>query len=217
MGYMATTDHLPSEAEIREWPQFTAENPLSILASACLRGVLCGVDGSSYGAPFSHTEDLLQLPNVHVVTFCPEDFVFGTPRSTPDIHGGDGFDVLDGKARVLSATGQDWTESMLDAADAMLLKAQSNQVHVALLTDTSAACGSEVIYRGARSENQHQAGQGVCSALLIRNGIKVFSQRDCRTLDRILCALDPTRPSNPVARDHHETKWYIENFGSAKG
>jgi uncharacterized protein YbbK (DUF523 family) len=217
MGHMATTDHLPNEVEIREWPHFTGENPLIILASACLRGVPCGVDGSSYGAPFSHTEELLQLTNVRVVTFCPEDFVFGTPRSTPDIHGGDGFDVLDGKARVLSDTGEDWTKSMLDAAHAMMQKAQINQVRVALLTDISAACGSEVIYRGARSEGQHQAGQGVCSALLIRNGIKVFSQRDYRTLDRILCALDPTRPSNPEARDHHETKWYIESFGSAKG
>jgi hypothetical protein len=51
MGSMATTDHLPSEVEIREWPPFTCENPLTILASACLWGVPSGVDGSSYGAP----------------------------------------------------------------------------------------------------------------------------------------------------------------------
>ena len=217
-GFMATTDHhLPSEVEIGGWPRFTGESPLRILASACLRGVPCGVDGSSYGAPFSHTEDLFERPNVHIVTFCPEDFAFGTPRATPDIHGGDGFDVLDGKASVLSDTGEDWTESMLDAAHAMLMKAQRSQVRLALLTDISAACGSEVIYRGARSQSKHQAGQGVCAALLIRNGIKVCSQRDYRTLDRILCALDPTRSSNPDARDFHETQWYVENFGSAEG
>ncbi len=46
--------------------------------------------------------------NVKAVTFCPEDYSFGTPRSLPDIHGGNGFDVLDGKARVLTDKGEDW-------------------------------------------------------------------------------------------------------------
>ncbi len=217
MGVMTTADHLPSEVEIREWPLFTEEFPLTLLASACLRGVPCGVDGTSYGAPFSHTERLFRLPNVHVVTFCPEDLAFGTPRATPDIHGGDGFDVLDGRARVLSDTGEDWTQPMIDAAHVMLMKARGNQVRLALLTDTSAACGSEVIYRGARTQGHHQAGQGVCAALLIRHGIRVLSQRDYRTLDHILSKLDPTHQANPDARDHHETNWYVQNFGSAKG
>ena len=214
---MATTDHLPSEVEISEWPPFTEDDPLRLLASACLRGVRCGVDGSSYGAPFAHTESLFQLPNVQVVTFCPEDFAFGTPRATPDIHGGDGFDVLDGSARVLSDTGEDWTEPMLKAAHAMLTMARAAEVRLALLTDMSAACGSEVIYRGARTEGHRQAGQGICAALLIRHGIRVISQRDYRTLDLIVSKLDPSHRSNPDARDHHETKWYLENCGSATG
>ena len=213
---MATTDHLPSEAEIRAWPTFTEGDPLRLLASACLRGVPCGVDGSAYGAPFAHTEQIFRLSNVQVVTFCPEDLAFGTPRATPDIHGGDGFDVLDGRARVLSDTGEDWTRSMIDAAQAMLGMARDNQVRLALLTDTSAACGSEVIYRGARTQGRHQAGQGVCAALLIRSGIRVLSQRDYRTLDRILSKLDPAHRADPDARDHHETRWYAENFGSAR-
>lgn len=217
MEVMATTDHLPSTIEIRDWPSFTERDPLRLLASACLRGIRCGVDGSSYGAPFAHTEQLFRLPNVHVVTFCPEELAFGTPRATADIHGGDGFDVLDGTARVLSDTGEDWTQSMIEAAHAMLTKARDSQVRVALLTDISAACGSEVIYRGARIQGHHQAGQGVSAALLIRHGIRVLSQRDYRTLDRILSKLDPTHQSNPDARDHHETKWYVENFGSARG
>ncbi len=80
----------------------------------------------------------------------------------PDIHGGDGFDVLDGKARVLSDTGEDWTEAMLGAARAMLALAQQQRVRLALLTDISAACGSQVIYDGARAGGRHRAGQGVC-------------------------------------------------------
>jgi uncharacterized protein YbbK (DUF523 family) len=171
------------------------------------------VDGTSYGAPFDHTERLFQLPNVRVVTFCPEDLAFGTPRATPDIHGGDGFDVLDRKARVLSGSGEDWTERMLDAARAMLTLAQQNDVRVALLTDISAACGSQVIYDGARSRGRRRAGQGVCAALLIRHGIKVLSQRDHRTLDLILRKLDATHRPDPKSRDHHETQWYVDTFG----
>ena len=211
---MVATDHLPSASEIEAWPPFAEDSPLRLLASACLRGVGCGVDGSSYGAPFSHTEHLFNLPNVQVVTFCPEDFAFGTPRAIPDIHGGDGFDVLDGRARVLSDTGIDWTEPMLAAANVMLTKAQDSQVQLAVLIDISAACGSQVIYRGARSQGHHQAGQGVCAALLIRNGIRVVSQRDYRTLDCILSKLDPTHQPDPDAQDHHETRWFVDNFGS---
>jgi uncharacterized protein YbbK (DUF523 family) len=207
--------HLPSESEIAGWPTFTPEQPLKLLVSACLTGLPCGVDGTSYGAPYPKAGLLLGLPNVHALTFCPEDFAFGTPRATPDIHGGTGFDVLDGKARVLSDTGEDWTAEILDAARAMLRVAQEHDVQLALLMDISAACGSQVIYDGPRSEGRHQVGQGVGAALLIRHGIKVMSHRDHRTLDVVLRKLDPTYTADPTARDHHETFWYIETFGSS--
>ncbi len=213
-GAVVGLSHLPSELEMAGWPTFTEQHPLALLVSACLMGHPCGIDGSSYGAPYSHTSRLLQLPNVQVVAFCPEDFAFGTPRATPDIHGGNGFDVLDGTARVLSDTGQDWTAQMLAAADAMLRVAQENDIRLALLMDISAACGSQVIYDGPRSAGRHRAGQGVCAALLIRHGIKVVSQRDHRTLDAVLSKLDSNYQSHPAARDHHETAWYIETFGS---
>ena len=206
--------HLPNEPEIAAWPTFTREHPLQLLVSACIAGVPCGVDGTSYGAPYPHTGRLLHLPNVRVFAFCSEDFAFGTPRATPDIHGGTGFNVLDGTARVLSDTGEDWTAHMLGAAQAMLQVAQKNNVRLALLMDISAACGSQVIYDGPRSEGRHQVGQGVCAALLIRNGIKVLSQRDHRTFDAVLSKVDPTYQADPAARDHHETPWYVETFGS---
>jgi uncharacterized protein YbbK (DUF523 family) len=206
--------HLPNEPEIGAWPTFTPERPLNLLVSACLTGAPCGVDGTSYGAPYPDTSRLLQLSNVQVLTFCPEDFAFGTPRATPDIHGGNGFDVLDGTARVLSDSGEDWTADMLGAAQSMLRVAVEHDVHLALLMDISAACGSQVIYDGARLEGRHQAGQGVCAALLIRNGIKVMSQRDLRTLNAVMNKLDPTYRADPAARDHHETPWYVETFGS---
>jgi uncharacterized protein YbbK (DUF523 family) len=209
---MASPTHLPSADEIASWPQFTEESPLHLLVSGCLLGRPCGVDGSSYGAPFAHTDRLIRLPSVHVVAFCPEDFAFGTPRKTPDIHGGNGFDVLDGTARVLSDGGEDWTDGMLAAAKEMLAVAQDNGVRLALLMDISAACGSQVIYDGFRSRRTYQPGQGVCAALLIRHGIDVVSQRDHRTLDLLLSKLDPTHTLTAGSRDHHETKWYLDTF-----
>jgi uncharacterized protein YbbK (DUF523 family) len=189
------------------------ERPLHLLVSGCIVGRPCGVDGSSYGAPYAHTDRLIQLPNVRVVAFCPEDFAFGTPRQTPDIHGGNGFDVLDGTARVLSESGEDWTDGMLAAAHKMLTLAQDNGVRLALLMDISAACGTQVIYDGFRIRQNYQSGQGVCAALLIRNGIKVVSQRDHRTLDLLRSKLDPTHEPSAHRQDHYETKWYIETFG----
>src|SRR6476620_9969435 len=105
---------------------------MRILLSACLSGAPCGVDGTSYGD--AHwIKSLISLPNVEAVTFCPEEFSFGTPRSMPDIHGGNGFDVLEGKARVLTEKGEDWTEGMIRAAHRMLEVARENQVELAIL------------------------------------------------------------------------------------
>jgi uncharacterized protein YbbK (DUF523 family) len=181
--------HLPSSDEILALPTYTPSHPLVVLVSACLLGVPCGVDATSYGAPFPATDRLFGLPNVKTVAFCPEDSAFGTPRETPDIHGGTGLDVLNGTARVVSDSGKDWTEPMIQAAEAMLAVAQRNEVRIAVLSDISAACGSQVIYRGARANGIYQVGQGVCTALLIQNGIKVVSQRDLKGVITSACAL----------------------------
>ncbi|HWD26921.1 MAG TPA: DUF523 domain-containing protein [Rhizomicrobium sp.] len=203
--------HLPRAAQIAAWPAFTPESPLKILMSGCLAGQPVLVDGQSFGAN-PVMRKLRGLPNVQVVPFCPENFAFGTPRATPDIHGGDGHDVLDGRARVLSDTGEDWTEGMVRAAHHMLALAKSQDVGLAVLTDISAACGSQVIYRGARAAAAHQIGQGVCAALLTRNGIPIVSQRDYRTLNAIFRKLDPKIRARPDLIDHHEIEWYRDYF-----
>jgi uncharacterized protein YbbK (DUF523 family) len=203
--------HLPRADMIAGWPDFTPDNPLKILMSGCLAGLPVLVDGGNFGAN-PVMQKLRSQPNVRVIAFCPENFSFGTPRATPDIHGGDGHDVLDGRARVLSDTGEDWTVGMIRAAQHMLELAQSNGVHLAVLTDISAACGSQVIYRGARATAAHQIGQGVCAALLVRNGIPVVSQRDYRTLNAIFRKLNPRFRKRPDLIDHHEIEWYRTYF-----
>jgi uncharacterized protein YbbK (DUF523 family) len=146
------------------------------------------------------------------VTFCPEDFAFGTPREVCNIYGGDGFDVLEGKAKVKTDSGDDWTQPIISAAERMLEVAQENEVDLAILMDISAACGSQVIYDGPRELKSYQKGAGVCAALLMKNGFRVVSQRDYRTLELLLHKLDSSHTIDERAVDHHETDWYKEYF-----
>ncbi|HEY2051770.1 MAG TPA: DUF523 domain-containing protein [Caulobacteraceae bacterium] len=203
--------HLPRMGLIDAWPTFTPKNPMRVLMSGCLAGQHVLVDGGTAG-DHPTGRRFLRLPNVQVIAFCPENFAFGTPRETPDIHGGDGHDVLDDRARVLSESGTDWTEGMIVAAHRMLHVARENDVHLAVLMDISAACGSQVIYRGARTVAAHQIGQGVCAALLVRNGIPVVSQRDLKTLNAIFRKLDGKSGFRPEMKDHHEIDWYRTYF-----
>lgn len=194
----------------------TAADPLRVLVSGCLTGQPCGVDGTDYGMGGA-LGDLLALPTVEATAFCPEDAGIGTPRTMPDIHGGDGEDVLEGRARVLDEHGTDLTEAMVAGARAMLARARSHRVELAILTDMSAACGSQVISDGCRlvDDRRYRTGVGVATALLLRDGVPVVSQRDHRTLQRIRALLDPGASPDPTAIDHHETDWYRGAFGAA--
>lgn len=191
----------------------TEDDPLRILVSACLVGTLCGADGSSYGS-YPHIVDLLNHAAIRPVPFCPEHFAFGTPRAIPDIEGGDGNDVLDGKAKVVTEQGEDITEGMVTAAERMLALAKEHDVELAVMMDVSGACGSQVIYKGHRLSEQpsYQIGMGVCAALLHRNGIKIISQRDFRSLEIVKSRVFPDYEIDSNAIDHDETDWYREYF-----
>lgn len=191
----------------------TKDNPLRILMSACLSGITCGYDSTANGE-YPTALKILQYNTAKVVKFCPEDFSYGTPREMSDIHGGTGFDVLEGKAKVLSESGKDWTEGMIKASEKMLEIAKKEKIELAVLMDISAACGSQVIYDGNRfSENKvYQIGAGVAAAQLIRNGFKVISQRDYASLEILYSKLDPTHQIDKTKIDHHEIEWYKEYF-----
>jgi uncharacterized protein YbbK (DUF523 family) len=193
----------------------TVDVPLRVLVSGCLAGLPCGVDGTDYGLG-DILRPLLRLPILTVRSFCPEDFAFGTPRTTPDIHGGDGHDVLDGNAKVLDELGNDLSAKMIAGAKAMLEVARAHRTELALLTDMSAACGSQVISDGSQKTNERRfrPSVGVATALLLRNGISVVSQRDAKTLRALRSRLDPELVQDAKARDHHETDWYIAAFGA---
>lgn len=191
----------------------TKDNPLRILMSSCLTGLKCGYDGSSYGE-YPSALKLMQYDTVKIVRFCPEEFSFGTPREMCDIHGGNGLDVLNGNAKVLTESGIDWTEGMIRASEKMLEIAIKEKVEIAIMMDTSAACGSQVIYDGNRfSENKkYQMGMGVCAAQLHKNGFIVISQRDFASLELLYSKVDDKYQVDIQKIDHHETDWYKDYF-----
>ncbi len=49
---------------------------------------------------------------------------------------------------------------------------------------------------------------------LIRGGVPVVSQRDYKTLDRIMRRLDDAYQAQDGLKDHHEIDWYRDYFGT---
>ncbi len=208
--------HAPALARALREP--TPEQPWRVLLSGCMAGLACGVDGTDYG--FGGAMDpFFAVGPVEAVPFCPEDVGLGTPRGWPDIHGGDGFDVLDGGARVLDQDGGEQTAGMITGAEAMAAFARAEGVDFAILMDMSGACASQVISKGSRfvDDRAYLRGVGVAAAAVLRAGIPVVSQRDDKTLGRLRARLDPAYVVPDDAQDHHERDWYIEYFGTGDG
>ncbi|MEV4743296.1 DUF523 domain-containing protein [Streptomyces sp. NPDC049555] len=141
----------------------------AMLVSACLRGVPCRFDGKHKASP--EVEDA--VAGRAVVPFCPE--VAGglvTPRRPAELVGGDGYDVLDGTARVVEDTGRDVTAEFLDGARRALAAARNGGCTEALLMPRSPSCGRGAVYDGSFT-GRLVPGDGVTAALLQRNGIAV--------------------------------------------
>lgn len=189
------------------------EDPWRVLVSGCLAAWPCGVaaDDNGMGAVL---RDLLALPAVRALPFCPEQFSLGAPRTMPDLHGGDGVDALAGRARVLDEHGADLTAAMVEGARAMAEFARESRAELAILTDMSAACGSQVISDGCRllPTRRYQKGVGVATAALLAAGLPVVSQRDHRTLAALRARLDPGYAIPPGLLDHHDHPWTLANL-----
>ncbi|MCB9743834.1 MAG: DUF523 domain-containing protein [Alphaproteobacteria bacterium] len=191
----------------------TPQEPWRVLFSGCLAGLRCGVDGSTNGE-HPRAAHLMALPTIRALPFCPEAHSLGVPRGTPDLHGGDGFDVLDGRARALDERGADLTEAMIAGGQAMLAEARAQDVDWALLMDMSGACGTQVVSLGCRfdAERRYQRGVGVAAALLLRAGVLCVSQRDFRTLGALQAMAEPGFAPETGALDHHEHPWVLANL-----
>jgi uncharacterized protein YbbK (DUF523 family) len=142
------------------------------VVSACLVGCECRYDQRSCFQ--QNMEELLRAGKA--IPLCPEQLGgLPTPRNPAEIVGGDGFDVLDGKARVLDREGNDVTEQFLAGARQALQLAQTVGASEAVLKENSPSCGSSRVYDGTFSGIK-KPGVGVTAALFIRNGIRVQSE-----------------------------------------
>lgn len=204
----------PSRIDALRTPSSAA--PWRVLVSGCLAAWPCGVDGDDYGLG-EVLREFFALRTVTVVPFCPEQYALGTPRAMPDLHGGDGVDLLAGRCRAFDQFGNDLTEAMKLGARAMVSRALEERVELAILTDMSAACGSQVISDGCRlvAERRFQKGLGVATAALIEAGVDVVSQRDHRTLATLRKRAEPTFLVDRALRDHHEHPWTLVHLPTA--
>jgi uncharacterized protein YbbK (DUF523 family) len=145
-----------------------------ILVSSCLAGLEVRYNGTH-----SLNNKIRKLvEEKKAVTICPELIGgFTTPREPAEIVGGEGEDVLDGKAKVVGESGQDVTDIYIKGANATLEIAIKVQATTVILKENSPSCGSSMIYNG-EFKGKKIRGNGVTTALLKRNGFKVISEEE---------------------------------------
>jgi uncharacterized protein YbbK (DUF523 family) len=147
-----------------------------VLISACLLG-----NPVRYNGVALIFEDLTLthwLSERRLVPICPE--VAGglpVPRPRAEIINGDGSLVLNGRTRVINNSGQDITNCFLAGAHKALELAGIYKIKLAVFKEGSPSCGSGHVYDGSFSGIK-KPGKGVAAALLEKNGIRVFSERE---------------------------------------
>jgi uncharacterized protein YbbK (DUF523 family) len=142
------------------------------LISACLLGLRCAWSGDDrYGN--SRAINLARLESL--IPVCPEQLGgLPTPRAPQEIQGGTGGDVLNDKCRVINKDGQDVTREFIKGAEETLKIARQLSIKEFIAKSRSPSCGCGQIYDGTFS-GKLADGDGVTTALLRRNAIKIIS------------------------------------------
>ncbi|MDZ5471337.1 DUF523 domain-containing protein [Bacillus sp. 31A1R] len=149
-----------------------------LVVSSCLAGLKVRYNGSH--SLHSVIERL--VIEGKAITICPELLSgFSTPREPAEIIGGNGQDVLNGKARVVEKSGRDVTDMYLDGAEKTLELVKQYKATAVILKEYSPSCGSTKIYNGD-FDGSLISGDGVTSALLRKHGIEVYSERNMNQL-----------------------------------
>ena len=152
------------------------------LVSACLVGFNCKYNGNN-----NYCEPLVELfKSGMVVPICPEQLGgLPTPREPSKIKGGTGFDVLDGRAQVVTVnTGSNVTENFLRGAREALMAAELLNPRACIMKEKSPSCGVERIYRF--ESDDLISGMGVTSALLFQKGYKIVSSENLEQIYKYL-------------------------------
>ena len=145
-----------------------------ILISSCFLGNKVRYDGGDN--LLTNTTLKRWKEDNRLVVICPElAGGLNTPRAPAEIQ------VTGEKIIVKTITGQDVTYAFEHGANQALILCQKHNIRYALLKESSPSCGSTSIYNGEFSQ-QKIAGQGVTTAILRANGIKVFSENNLQAL-----------------------------------
>lgn len=143
-----------------------------MLISSCLLGINCKYNGGNNLKP----EFIKLMKEGKVIPICPEQLGGApTPRVPCEIVGGNGYDVLNGKARVINKLGEDVTELFQSGAKEVLKIAANADITQAVLKERSPSCGVMKIYDGSFT-GKTIWGIGVTAALLSSNGIKLYTE-----------------------------------------
>ena len=131
------------------------------LVSSCLVGLATRYDGQS--KPDADCIGELKKTGSFWVPVCPEQLGgLPTPRDPADLVGGDGRNVLRGKANVVTRKGVDVTSCFIRGAEQVLRLAEQFPVTGVYLKSGSPSCGyGEVL--------------GVTAALLVSRGYSIRS------------------------------------------
>lgn len=148
-----------------------------IFVSACLSGHKCRWDGQC----LPREKQLKLLPNM--IPVCPEQLGgLMVPREPAQIIGGNGCDVLNDRARVITSSGVDVTSQFVKGAQETLKIARQHNADLIILKERSPSCGVHRIYQG---ENL-TSGMGVTCALLKSEGFEVQSSEE---IDKLECMI----------------------------
>jgi len=141
--------------------------------SACLVGCNCRYDGKN-----KINRELIKLIKFeNILPVCPETSGgLSVPREPASITGGDGFDVLDGNAKVIDISGSDKTEAFIKGAYITLKHLKIHGIKRCVLKAKSPSCGIAKKMSLPPLANGYGEGTsvtGVTAALLMRRGIIV--------------------------------------------
>lgn len=128
-----------------------------LLISACLIGLCTRYDGK-----IKEKDEWKKLQQEYLlIPICPEQLGgLPTPRPAADIEGGDGHDVLAGKASVQAKNGEDFTREFIFGAQQALEVAKKTGCQKAVLKLKSPSCNT-------------LGKLGVAAALFVENKIEV--------------------------------------------
>ena len=108
------------------------------LVSACMMGLKTRYDGRIIASEACRKE----IEGGVCIPVCPEQLGgLSTPRTAGDMVGGDGHDVLAGRAKVINRSGEDVTVNFILGARQVLAIARQHDIAKVLFKARSPSCG----------------------------------------------------------------------------